>query len=432
MSLKSAQQYEDNEQYEQAYEEYKKIYAKTPKNLSVLERLGHIAVVLKEKNEAAGYYSEILELDATNVMAYEQLMDIYADTDRYKYYVCRANLHSVEQKTEHAVSDYKKALANANEEAEIIPARFVLAALYEQLGQNTKAIDEYLKILDYENTHEDVYLKLANLYTKENIVHSAVDVLERARANGFDTANIRESLAQLYLRSGSSQAAMEITDNELTKIRAMLDSGNAAQAWELIQCAEKRYKHDKEFLALKAQYYYENKENEKALEAVAEFEKFEKNSPLTYQMRAMIYENSGDEFNAHLNWGLYNILRGSKDIAVNEFLEAYKINGSSADLINRLAMLYEETGDKHYAAEFYEKLFALEPENKTALEKLADFRESIGDYKMQEEYLEKLHKLDPRNAEISAKLEKFRAKKSDTSAEEVEGLIDKIMKLFNK
>ena len=41
-------------------------------------------------------------------------------------------------------------------------------------------------------------------------------------------------------------------------------------------------------------------------EAFTEIDKFAKldpNSPLIYQMRALIYEEEGDSFNEHLNWG---------------------------------------------------------------------------------------------------------------------------------
>jgi Flp pilus assembly protein TadD len=382
MSLQLAEQYEDNEQYEQAFEEYKKALAKSPRDLGVMERLGHLAMMLGRKSDAADYYNKILELDATNVMAYEQLMDIYADIDRYKYYVSRANRNSIDQKLEHAVNDYKKALSRAQEDAQIIPVRFVLSALYEQLGQNMKAVDELLKILDYEDVNEAVYLNLANLYLKENADGNAVEVLERARAQGFDTEKVRESLAQLYLRVGNSQAAMEITADELTKIRALLDSaseqdnGALKKAWDLIKKNEKKYKHDGKFLSLKAQYYYETGDNDKALTAVGEFEKFEKNSPLAYQMRALIYENLNDDFNAHVNWARYNLLRGNKDIAINEFLEAYRLDDTNADLVASLASLYEEAGEKTYALEFYEKLAKLEPDNKTAQEKLLQLHET--------------------------------------------------------
>ncbi len=465
MSLQTAEQFEENEQYTQAFEEYKKLYERNPKDLSLLERLGHLSMLLDNKEEAAEYYSKILEADATNVLAYEQLMDIYVTTDKYKYYIYRGNMHTVEHKFEHAINDYKKAVNCAQEDKDMLSARFVLGTLYEQEGNNLKAIDEYLKVIEHDDTHEDVYLRLAKLYVKEDATASAVDVLERARKAGFDTVNIKEQLADLYLKNGHPERAIEVTSDELTKVKCLLDMDEKSEAFEKLTKMEGQYNHISQFYSLKAQYYYMNKEFNKALECVDEFDNLEKNSPLTYQMRALIYEETKNDYNAHLNWGKYNIVRGNKDIAINEFLNAYQLKGDDIDLLNTLAVLLEEAGDKNHAMEFYEKISKLDENDKKALQKLADFRESIGDYKMQAEYLLKLYHIDKRNAATVRKLgetyEKLRNKPAavecyekfleigkgspdyakiqhkleklaNIEMQEEEGFIDKIMKWFNK
>ena len=79
MSIETAEQFEENGQYEEAYAEYKKSYEHSPKDLSLLAQLGHIAMILGKKDEAEQYYNIMLTLDATNPTAYEQLMDIYMD-----------------------------------------------------------------------------------------------------------------------------------------------------------------------------------------------------------------------------------------------------------------------------------------------------------------------------------------------------------------
>ncbi len=465
MSLQLAEQYEENEQYEQAYDEYKKLSERNPKDLSLLERLGHLAMLLDKKDEAAEYYSKILESDATNTLCYEQLMDIYVTTDKYKYYVYRANLHTVEHKYEHAINDYKKAVNSAQNDNDMLNARFVLATLYEQEGNNLKAIDEYLKVIDYENTHEDVYLRLSNLYLKEDALPSAIEVLERARKSGFDTPKVKEALADLYVKNGNSESAYEVTSDELTKVRCLLDLGKKSEAFEKLQQMEEQYGHIAQYHSLKAQYYYMTGDYEKALESVEEFDKAEKNSPLTYQMRALIYEEQNNDFLAHINWGKYNLVRGNKDIAINEFLNAYQLKNDDLDLLNTLAMLLEENDDKNHAMEMYERIAKLDETDKKALGKLADFRESIGDYREQAEYLLRLYKLDKRNstvvrklgeayeklhnkpasiecyekyleigkgnpdyAKIKAKLEKL----SNTEMSEDEGLLDKIIGWFSK
>lgn len=347
MSVQLAEQYEENEQYDKAYEEYKKSYESNPKDLGVLERLGHIAMMLNKKDEASEYYSAILEMDATNVMAYEQLMDIYAASDKYKYYIYRGNMHSVMHQPEHAINDFKKALNHAmdNEEAQC-STRFVLGALYEQTGNTTKAIDEYLKVLDYDHTHEEVYLKLANLYMIENAPASAIETLERARKEGFDTDNIKEQLAQMYLKNNQPELAKDITSNDLMRIKCLLASGDKDTAYEEIKKAGEKYKGNADFYVIKAQYYYENKEYDKALENVEEYDKFQPNTALGFQMKALIYEGKQDEYKAYLNWGKYNLARGNKDIAVNDFLNAYQLNENDADLVHSLAILLESTGEK--------------------------------------------------------------------------------------
>ena len=370
MSLQTAEQYEENEQYSQAYEEYKKLYNRNPKDLSLLERLGHLSMVLDNKEEAAEYYSKILEFDATNVLAYEQLMDIYVTTDKYKYYVYRGNLHTVEHKLEHAINDYKKAVNCAQEDKDMLSARFVLGTLYEQEGNNLKAIDEYLKVIDHEDTHEEVYKRLANLYVKEDATPSAVEVLERARKSGFDTTEVKEQLADLYLKNGNPEKALDVSSDELTKVKCLLDMDKKDEAYEKLTKMEGQYNHIPQFHSLKAQYYYMNKEFDKALECVNEFDNLEKNSPLTYQMRALIYEDKNDDYNAHLNWGRYNLVRGNKDIAINEYLNAYQIKNDDLDLLNTLAMLLEESGDKNHAMEFYERISKLDENDKKSLQKL--------------------------------------------------------------
>lgn len=465
MSLQTAEQFEENEQYSQAFEEYKKLYERNPKDLSLLERLGHLSMLLDNKEEAAKYYSEILESDATNVLAYEQLMDIYVSTDKYKYYIYRGNMHTVEHKLEHAINDYKKAINCAQEDKDIISARFVLGTLYEQEENNVKAIDEYLKVIEHEDSHEEVYIRLANLYVKEDAIPSAIDVLERGRKAGFDKTNLKEQLADLYLKNGNPEKAIEITSDELTKVKCLLDMDKKSEAFEKLQKMEGQYNHIPQFYSLKAQYYYMTKDFDKALECVEEFDKYEKNSPLTYQMRALIYEEKNEDYNSYLNWGKYNLVRGNKDIAINEFLNANQIKDDDINLLNTLAMLLEESGDKNHAMEFYEKISKLDETDKKSLQKLAEFRESIGDYKSQAEYLLKLYHLDKRNSttvrQLGEAYEKLRNKPAavecyekyleigkgnpdyskiqhkleklqNTEMQEEEGFIDKIMKWFNK
>ena len=74
------------------------------------------------------------------------------------------------------------------------------------------------------------------------------------------------------------------------------------EAIQKLNQMEDQYSHIAQFHSLKAQYYYMTGDYDKALECVAKFDELEKNSPLTYQMRALIYEEKNDDYNAHINW----------------------------------------------------------------------------------------------------------------------------------
>jgi len=465
MSMNVAEQLEENEQYDKAYAEYKKIHTQKPKSLEILERLGHLALLLDNKEDALEYYTKILELDATNVLAYEQLMDLYVHTDRYKYYISRGNLHVMQKELSHAINDFKKALDKAQTSQEMTSVRFVLANLYEQTGKSNQAIDEYLRILDTQSANEIIYLKLANIYFTEGALTSAIEILERALANEFDTAEVKENLAQLYLKNNEPQKALSVTENDLVKVKSLLEEEKNKEAFEILQKADVATQKTAHYHSLLAQYYFNEKEFDKSLNCVEEFDKLEQNSPLTYQMRALIFEEKGNGFDAHINWAKYNLTRKEKDVALNEYLSAHQIKSNDAALVRNIAELLEELGDKNHAAEFYEKLVELDPLNKKALQGLADFKESIGDYRAEADFLEKLYSLDTKNTIVIKNLaktyEKLKNKEKalkfynkfvllspindeaeqiklkikkleSTEMQEDEGLIEKFMKLFSK
>lgn len=409
MSVNFAEQLEENEQYDKAYEEYKKIYEQNPKGIEILERLGHLAMILDKKPEAEVYYMKILELDATSVLAYEQLMDIYFHTDRYKYYISRGNLHIIQEEFSHAINDFKKALDKAQRIEEMNSSRFILADLYEKTGKNHQAIDEYLRILDSNEINEGinvVYLKLAQVYLNEDAITSAIEILERALERGFNNDIIKETLAQLYLKDGQTEKARELTQNELVKVRSLLDEQKNQEAWEILDKIKDNYTQNAQYQLLLAQYYFNAENWEKSLETVNEFEKLEQNSPLIHQMRALIFEEKGNDFDAHVNWAKYNLTKSDKDAALNEYFLAYQIKDNSVLLVKNIAELLDDMNDKTHAAEFWEKLAKLDPKNKKALEKLAEFRQNIGDYRSEIEALEKLYELDANNAIVIKKLAK--------------------------
>lgn len=454
MSIETAEQLEANEEYEKAYDEYKKLLNAHPKSVEILQRTAHVAKILGKDEDAEKYFTKIIENDPANELAYEQLMDMFINTNKYKYYTYRGDLHLVQQKFQHAAGDFKKALMHAPDEGRMAMTRFILAGIYENIGKENNAIDEYLRIIDKHSANPEeqapveAYLNLAKIYEKQDILSSAAEILQRAINDGYDTQVVKDTLANIYLKNNQSDKAAKVSSDKLIQLRCLIEDENFDEAKQKIEEMHSDYKKNPKYLILVAQYYYALKDFDKAFESVDEYAKFDKNSPLIYQMRAMIYEEKGNEFEEHYNWAKYNRLRGNNDVALNEYMQAYNSNPNDSALVMTIAEMLDEMKDKTHAAEFYEKLISLEPKNRKALEKLGEFRESIGDYKMSVEYFERLYETDKRNSSVLKSLAKGyeKTKRPDKAAEfyekyisstalsneETEAIKKKIEKLKNK
>lgn len=405
--MKLAEQLELDEKYEEAYAEYKKELPHKLGDIELLTKLAHIALILDKKDEAKAYYGKTLEIDPPNILAHEQLIDLFANEDKFKYYLLRGNLHALQQQMSYAKSDYKKAIDNAKDEAEALPARYLHAGLCEGQEKYQEAIDEYLRISDIDEKNPIVYLKLAELYEKTEGIIASIEILERGlKEGGFK--EFEEILAGYYIRNSQPEKAVNLTQNELTKSRALMDMGKNDEAFEILSKVKDKYKGQTLIHSLLAQYYFQKGLKDEAFKEIDEFAKLEPTSPLIYQMRALIYEADGDSFNEHVNWGKFNILKGDKDVALNEYLTAFQFNNNNAELIETIAILLEGMKDTTKACEFYERLVELEPKNTNALQKLAMFRDSIGDYRTAFEYIEKLKQADPRNQFANDNFESYK------------------------
>ena len=189
-----------------------------------------------------------------------------------------------------------------------------------------------------------------------------------------------------------------------------MDMGKNDEAFEILKGLKTQYGNQALYHSLLAQYYFQKGMKEEAFAEIDEYAKIEPNSPLIYQMRALIYEEAGDSFNEHINWAKYNTLKGEKEVALNEYMTAYQFNNSDIELTETIAIQLESMKDTTKACEFYERLIELEPKNINALQKLAMFRDSIGDYRMAYEYIEKLKEIDPRNKFVLENFESYKDK----------------------
>lgn len=401
-ALIQGQQFEDEDKFDQAFECYKYAHELDKTDTDVLQKLAVCAQMVHQDSEAINYWNLFMQIKPEDPVSYTQLLDLYFHNNKYEYYLTRAKLKTIEGRLQQAADDYKKAINNTSEEKEIISARYLLAQTYEIINKPMQAIDEYLKILDHDH-NENVYIALANLYYKED-KSAALDVLQRAIKEYPDSEPIKEFLCQLYLATGNYEQAEKYAVSIFNKIKAMLMQEKNEEAFSELQKLSDEDKKDISYSALMAEYYYNKGDDENALKWIDSFEKMNPNNPLPYQMKALVFEKLNDEYNAHYNWGSYYIKKNDSELALDEFLNAYKAQPNNTDVIKQLINLYTIINDDYACAEFCEKLVAIEKDDIATLKRLVKFYEEQGMEDKVMEYLSAISEIDNKDHATFLKL----------------------------
>lgn len=461
--IERAQSLTDNEKYEDAYNVLTAAYKEGKENPEFLEKIALAASTLEKRDEAVQYWEELIKVAPNSMVAYTELQDAYCDTNRYKYYLTRARVKILNSQVSQAVSDYKKAIDNTQDKDEKAEAGLLLAKAYEFLGKAMNAIDEYYKIAPTLNSVE-IYIKIADLYVSEKDKLSATAILEEALNHFKDDETIKEILARLYMEIGNTEKAMKYAVSDLLKIKIKLAENKNEEAYELLQNVSD--KHNAEYHKLAAEYYFNKKDWDNCINSINEFAKFEPNHPLVYQMRSLVCEGQGNTHDAYANRAKMYNAKGQKDIALHEYMQAHQVDSNNIQTIEEIINLCEECGEKHTAAEFYEKLLQLNPKSERALVKSGDYYYDLGEYQVAASYYEKAAEIShmsevflkagkcfekirkektarmyyekyiakaPMSANAETELIKAKLNKlSDTEVAEDEGFLEKILSFFSK
>ncbi len=464
-TLMQAQMLIDEEQYEKAYEVLQNAYEKLKDDAEYLEKIALVAKTLEQHEDAARYWEELVTVNPNSLIGYSELLDIYINTNKYKYYLTRAKYKVLNQQVIQSVDDYKKAINSTTEEDEIVNARFLLAKAYEYIGKTQNAIDEYYRLIEQKDDMA-IYYKLADLYCEMDDRFSAINVLERGVKAFPDVKELGEYLAGLYIKEGQYDKALESARTPYTKVKAYLMNGDNSKALTLLN--ENKDEKNANYFALMAEYYFNTKDWDKCRENIDKFEALSPQNPLVYQMRALVCDANDDSYGYHYNMGKCYSYKQDYELALNEYLNAHRFDPNKAEAIKEIIKINEASGDKTSLMEFYEKLVRQEPDNTFALVGLGDVYADLYEFKNALEYYEKAIKTGTASYEVyyktglcyeklkdlsSAKeaYEKYLAKaplspdteklkeklaKMDTSSSVSvsadEGFIDKIMKLFGK
>lgn len=464
--LMQAQMLIDDEQYDKAYEMLEKSYEKNKDDAEYLEKIALLAKTMEKEEEAAKYWEELVIVNPNSLVGYSELLDIYNNKNKYKYYITRAKYKILNEKVTQSIDDYKKAINSTTEEEEIINARFLLAKAYEHTDKIQNAIDEYYRIIEHKDDMA-IYYKLADLYAEMNDRYSAINVLERG-VKAFPQVNeLAEYLSALYLKEGQFDKALEYARNDFSKTKAYLMKGENEEAYKLLNNIED--KTNANYYALFAEYYFNKKDWEKCSEYIDKFNELAPQNPLTYQMRALVCDENNDSYGYHYNMGKCYSYKQEYDLALAEYLNAHRFDSNKSEAVKEIIKINEASGDKTSLMEFYEKLVRQEPENTMALKGLGDIYADMYEHKVAIDYYKKAAKLNSSDYEVFNKLgicyekikdfasaksayekylekapmspdteklkEKVSAMNTGNSIDAVsneEGFIDKIMKLFSK
>ncbi len=373
-----------------------------------------------DRKTAIELYNKILEVEPADEIALGQLMDLYFETDKFQYYLMRANYNVVNRKFEHAINDTKKAL---NLDPNSIDARVKLARFYRVANKNLKAIDEFNKIIELEPNSKESYLELIDLYTIEDAKESAVGIARKAAEEFPDDIGFKNVVAKLYYDLGSYKEALEFVTDKNLKAKILLSSGQNEEAKSVLDTIKPQIKEEKAaYKVLLAEYFY-NKDNFKeSLDAINDYVNLQGPDAVSFQMKALCYEGLNDEFMAAVNFGYMKKAQNKNDEAIVEFNHAHSLNKKDKNVLIELANLYMTLGEKYTSMDFWNAVYELDGDSH-AKQVLGDFYFSEGDYKMAEKYGKLKDLKESSNPE----------NKTYTEAEvEDEGLIEKIISFFTK
>ncbi len=381
--------------------------------MSTLENLHHEALKeYEEKNidKVLEIYQNILAINPADEIALGCLMDIYLEKgDKLNYYLTRADLNTAQNKLEFAINDVKKALEL---DLENVDVRTRLAFMYKFSGKNLKSIDEFLKVLEYDKNASKAYFELIDLYMSEGSIESAIDIANRGLEVFPDDENISNALSQLYFKNNDTKNALRVVKDEFFKVKILLQDNQNDEAKAILDnytLTNTPLNRKADLHILKAQYAYNTDNFEESLKEVDEYIKLNNPNPVSFQMKALIYEGLEDYFNAHLNWGFCKKLLQKPDEAIVEFENAYQINPKDKTVLVELYNLYLQNKERFVAIEYMQKVYDIDKDEQ-AKNILAEFYYSQGNFQKAEEF----------------------GKTNDKPQENYTGLIDKIMGFFTK
>ncbi|MEP3563073.1 MAG: tetratricopeptide repeat protein [Marinobacter sp.] len=369
-------------QVSEAEKYYKTAHAKAPDDPAPLVALGNLARSKDNTEQAIEYYKEAISLDPDNAgaiqaaaatMGRETLTTYMQEISERNPLAAGPRLVMLESalinNEASKVDELTAHLMERKQEGEPSPSEPMVATVYEgiatQMAQRGN-IERALEILNRGRIlfpeSESISLKLAAVEFQQGNTSEARAALQDVKQHHPDSPAPYQVEANFYENSGEHQQAAELYELALEKRRT--PELVVAHARSLARAGQAQ-------------------EALKALRAASE--QFPNNQPILLSL-AMTHQqlNQSDE-------------------AIERYQTLMDINSENPLVLNNLAWLYYEKGDKK-AAKLARKAFELAPNNAAIADTYGWILFEAGDLDKSLETLEKAHSLDPDSPDIAMHL----------------------------
>lgn len=407
------------EDWETAIKNYKEVLAIDDKNSNAHFQLAQIYTELNKLADAEQEATEASRLDPDNKWYLEMLASIYMGqgkgkeaTDVFKtliskfsnnpeYYLNLGFLQSKTGQFEAAIKTYELFEKNFGLDENVVMEK---KNLFLRLNKFNDAVNEIQKLVDEFPGETDYLMMQAELYRANRMKEKATALYKKILENEPDNAKASLALADLGMQSGNEQQSLEsikkVFANEKvdvdTKIKILfpylqywdMQKDKKQDAFDLAEILTATHPDESKGFAIKADLYYLDNQNDKALEAYLKSLSLNKNVFQVWQQVMLLYNQKKDWVNLDKtcndamelfpNQAIIYLFKGGAEMqnkelekAVKSFSRGEKMSGDNdkvrAQFLANLGDVYHELGKVTESDTAYDRSLKLDPENSYVL-----------------------------------------------------------------
>ena len=350
-------------EYDQALEQYKQILEICPDELSVQKRLIELYKVMQRYDDLIESASSLLEKypreEEVSLWAMRNLMDIYKmkqDYDNALKFAYEMKEHPLSEKIQ-AEDNIAKILLEKGqiedsieilkglikESPENIDLKKNLSKAFEKLNDFDSAISIYRKILEEIDPKyiEQINMEISDLYSNWAIFLFSQEDNDECFKKFLTALQYYDKNPKTYYKIANVNKAIRNFNEAIAQYHHAIDLDP-----EFVDC------------------YYEMAECYEAIGSI-------------YEQKNILEESleiSPDNAKIHYQLGLIYQAQNNRPSALNYMKKAVELDETFTDAKCKLALMFENLGDKENAILLYEEVLKIEPENETASNNLKMLR----------------------------------------------------------